>query len=104
MSDSDEELISIYTKICMDIIESKPNMLIPWYIMASYAYYVQDDPLLTDGSFDRLCTKLLDQYDDLEHQHKSFVDKEQLTAGTFLGDYPTRIPDVVKQMRREYGR
>lgn len=104
MSDSDERLIAMFEKMAMDNTETNPNMLIPWYIMASYAYYVEDNPLLTDGSFDRLCTKLLDKYDDLEHQHKSFVDKEQLTAGTFLGDYPTRIPDVVKQMRREYGR
>jgi hypothetical protein len=104
VSDSDERIISIYEKICMDITDSNHNMLIPWYIMASYAYYVQDDPLLSDGSFDRLCTKLLDQYDDLEHQHKSFVDKEQLTAGTYLGEYPTRTEDVIKQLRREYGR
>ena len=88
----------------MDIIESKPNMLIPWYIMASYAYYVQDDPILSDGVFDRLINRLTDQYDNLEHQHKDFVKKDALKAGTYLGDYPTRTEDVLKQLRREHGR
>ena len=104
MSDSDERIISIYEKMCLDTVDSNPNMLIPWYIMASYAYYIQDDPLLSDGSFDRLCTRLLEQYDNLEHQHKDFLDKDTLRAGTYLGEYPTRIPDIVKQLRREYGK
>ena len=90
--------------MCLDTVDSNPNMLIPWYIMASYAYYIQDDPLLSDGSFDRLCTRLLEQYDNIEHQHKDFLDKDALRAGTYLGEYPTRIPDTVKQLRREYGR
>ena len=64
MSDSDEKRISIYEKMCLDAIDSKPNMLIPWYIMASYAYYVQDDPLLSDGAFDRLVHRLLDSYNE----------------------------------------
>jgi len=99
-----DEPTSVYEKMCMDSIESNPNMLVPWYIMASYAYYVEDNPLLTDGSFDRLATKLLENFDTIEHQHKEFIDKDALHAGSYLGEYPTRIEDVVKQMRREYGK
>jgi len=58
-----DEPTSVYEKMCMDSIESNPNMLVPWYIMASYAYYVEDNPLLTDGSFDRLATKLLENFE-----------------------------------------
>ncbi len=43
-----DEFISVYEKMCMDTIESNPNMLVPWYIMAAYAYYVEDDPLLSE--------------------------------------------------------
>ena len=99
-----DEPTSVYEKMCMDSIESNPNMLVPWYIMASYAYYVEDNPLLTDGSFDRLATRLVEKFDEVEHQHKEFIDKDTVSAGTYLGDYPTRIPDVVKQMRREHGK
>jgi len=104
VSDSDEKFISVYEKMCLDVIDSKPNMMIPWYIMASYAYYVQDDPLLSDGSFDRLVHRLLESYNEIEHQHKSFVTTDALEAGTYLGEYPTRTEDVIKQLRREYGR
>lgn len=99
-----EESTSIYEKMCIDTIESNPNMLVPWYIMAAYSYYVEDNPLLTDGSFDRLATRLLENFDKVEHQHKEFIDKDALYAGSYLGEYPTRIEDVVKQMRREYGK
>jgi len=99
-----DKFIPVYEKMCLDTIESNPNMLVPWYIMASYAYYVEDNPLLTDGSFDRLATKLLENFDTIEHQHKEFIDKDALHAGSYLGEYPTRIEDVVKQMRREYGK
>ena len=99
-----DEFISVYEKMCMDTIESNPNMLVPWYIMAAYAYYVEDNPLLTDGSFDRLTTRLLEKFDEVEHLHKEFIDKDTVCAGTYLGEYPTRIPEVIKQMRREYGK
>ena len=99
-----DEPTSVYEKMCMDSIESNPNMLVPWYIMASYSYYVEDNPLLTDGSFDRLTTRLLENFDEVEHLHKEFIDKDTVRAGTYLGEYPTRIPDVIKQMRREYGK
>ena len=68
------------------------------------AYYVEDNPLLSDGSFDRLATRLSEKFDEVEHQHKEFIDKDTVNAGTYLGEYPTRIPEVIKQMRREYGK
>ncbi len=99
-----DKFIPVYEKMCLDATESNLNMLVPWYIMAAYAYYVEDNPLLTDGSFDRLATRLLENFDKVEHQHKEFIDKDALHAGSYLGEYPTRIEDVVKQMRREYGK
>ena len=31
---------------CLDVIDSNINMTVPWYLMAAYAYYVEDDPIL----------------------------------------------------------
>ena len=44
---------------CMDAIEN-PNMMVPWYLMASYAYYEQDQPILSDGLFDGLAKRMLE--------------------------------------------
>ena len=46
-------------KYCLDVIDDNINMLVPWYLMASYAYYVDDDPIITDNMFDKLGQKLL---------------------------------------------
>ena len=31
-------------KHCSDLIDNSINMTVPWYLMAAYAYYVEDDP------------------------------------------------------------
>ena len=40
------------------------------YLMAAYAYYVEDDPIMSDWHFDMLAKYLLENYDTIEHQHK----------------------------------
>ncbi|GAB5503438.1 DNA ligase LigA-related protein [Pyruvatibacter sp.] len=77
---------------CSEIIQSKPHMLVPWYLMASYLYYWEDISLLSDSLYDRLCKQLLDQWDSIEHRHKGLIDRESLASGTgyalLRGDYP----------------
>lgn len=84
---------------CIQIVGSNVNMCVPWYIMAAYAYYVDDQPLLEDHTFDRLATKILNNWDDIEHFHKHFLNKDMLTAGTYLGEYPSRVKDAVVALR-----
>lgn len=91
-------------KCCVDIVDSNPNMMIPWYIMASYAYYVQDDPLISDNVFDRMSKKLLEQWDEVKHFHKDYLNRDMVRAGTYLGDYPSRVKDAVEQVRKTYGK
>ena len=69
------------------------------YLMCSYAYYKQDDPLISDEEFDELAKYLLANWDNIEHQHKWYVRKGDLKAGTFLGRYPTMIPGAVQSYR-----
>lgn len=67
------------------------NMLVPWYLMASYGYYIRDASLLPDSTFDALCEQMLDEWPKLTHMHKHLVDPAWLSAGTcFLTDeqYP----------------
>lgn len=87
-----------YAEICDDNI----NMLVPWYIMAAYAYYVDDSPIMDDNTFDRLTTKLLKNWDDVEHIHKEFLSKDMLEAGTYLGDYPSQVKGAVDAIRQTY--
>jgi len=89
-------------KVCLQFIDKNNNMLIPWYIMASYAYYEEDSPILTDALFDRLAKKILNNWDDIDHQHKNYLNEDMLRAGTYSGEYPTRVSGAVSHLRDIY--
>ena len=72
------------------------------YLMSAYAYYELDDPLMTDGQFDKLGTWLLTHYDDIDHQHKSLITKDDLKAGTYLGKYPEMVKGAVDSWNKTY--
>ena len=69
------------------------------YLMCAYAYYVEDQPLISDSEFDELATFILKNYDAIDHPHKILVTKEDLKAGTYLGDYPLMIKGAVRSFR-----
>lgn len=91
---------SLLDKYCLEITDDNPNMLVPWYIMASYAYYEEDNPIISDEMFDRMAKKILKGWDTIEHYHKGYLTKDMLIAGTYLGDYPSRVQGAVKETRR----
>ncbi len=78
------------------------NMMVPWYLMASFAYYKQADPIFSDGFFDEMGKTMLECWDDIEHFHKNFITKDDLNAGTFLGQYPSRVEGGLKALREKY--
>ena len=88
---------------CLDVIETNFNMCVPWYLMAAYAYYVEDDPILSDAFFDRLAKKMLDKWDEVCHYHKDSITRADLEAGSFLGEYPSRVEGGLKTLRGTYG-
>lgn len=68
------------------------------YMMASYAYYMADDPIMTDGEFDELARKLLDNYDQYS-KHPHCPTRDDLRAGTYLGSYPQIVIGALEQYR-----
>lgn len=82
-----------------------PNMLVPWYLMASYAYYELDDPFFTDGTYDWLCKELDARWNEVEHRHKMRIDRGALAAGTgfqLAGTLPLTIEHATKALLRDY--
>ena len=77
------------------------NMMVPWYLMASYAYYKEDDPIFSDAFFDNMGKTMLERWDDIEHWHKEYINKGDLEAGTFLGEYPSRVKGALKNLRNK---
>jgi NAD-dependent DNA ligase len=88
---------------CLQFVSDNPNLLVPWYIMASYAYYVQDDPIITDALFDRMAKKILKAWDEIDHRHKEYLNEDMLQGGTYVGDYPPMVEGGVNHLRDIYG-
>tara|TARA_B100001093_G_scaffold340222_1_gene325017 strand:- start:2113 stop:2409 length:297 start_codon:yes stop_codon:yes gene_type:complete len=58
------------------------NRCVPYYLMSSYLYYERNDNVLTDIDYDKLCKRIIKEWDNITHIHKPLVDKEMLAAGT----------------------
>ena len=66
--------------IIKDKIDQNKNMAVPFYLMMAYAYYVQDAPFASDNCFDETAKFILDNWDEIEHRHKSYLTKDALKA------------------------
>jgi hypothetical protein len=93
--------ILIYEAEANKVIIRNPNMLIPYYLMASYAYYVEDEPIFSDAYFDELAKLILGSWDYLEHRHKDFLNKDMLAAGSYSGEYPAIVKGSLKSFKNE---
>lgn len=58
------------------------NQLYFAYLEHSIRYYEEDDPVITDHLFDRLCRALLRHWHTYEHSLKHLTSAEDLQAGT----------------------
>lgn len=62
------------------------------YLMTSYQYYRLNRSIITDHDYDRLCRELYEGWPRIRHQHKRYVDRQQLFAGTgYAIDYPHMV-------------
>jgi hypothetical protein len=79
-------------RLRVDLTHGCSSLAIPAYLVASYAYYVMDDPVMADEDYDQLCKKLDTWWFMIDHPHKKHVDREAVRAGTGYGiDYPERV-------------
>jgi hypothetical protein len=42
---------------------------------------------------------MLERWDDIAHFHKEYINKGDLEAGTFLGEYPSRVEGALRSLR-----
>lgn len=87
---------------CLDCIETNINLSVPWYLMASYAYYEEDDPIISDSMYDRLAKKILAHWDEIKHQHKHHLSVDMLEAGSYIGTYPSRVAGGLISLKETY--
>jgi hypothetical protein len=94
------ELSSFFSNIPND-----NNLLVQWYLILSYAYYIEDESLVSDSEYDALCVRLLDKFDEIEHHHKHLISKDDLEAGTGFAlarrDYPSIVIGAAQHLKED---
>lgn len=86
----------VMSNYAIKLLQDNRHLLVPWYLMASYLYYIKDISLLTDLTYDlEVCKRLDAEWESIEHQHKTLVRREELCCGTgyylLEADYPLRV-------------
>lgn len=86
----------------------EPNLIVAWLLMASYAYYIEDDPILSDSMYDKLSRAMAKHYDQIKHWHKPYVPAPE-EGGSVVHlhtlaeyEYPARIVGGLNHIRK-YG-
>ena len=78
------------------------NMLVPYYLMFSYAYYQENESLIPDEEYDQICRDLITNWNDITHWHKPLLDLESLKAGTGYDiKYPNRVVTAALSLIKE---
>lgn len=70
------------------------------YLMAAYAYYVEDEPIMDDHSFDMLAQEILRDWDKWS-KHPHCPTQDDLRAGTYLGEYPSIVRGALDAYQRK---
>lgn len=89
-----------YEETATKYIEENKNLMIPWYLMASYAYYEENDPIFSDYFYDTLAQRMIKEWKNLSHFHKHLISLDDLSAGCYIGDYPNRIIGAIKHLKK----
>lgn len=97
--------------LCKESVAAAPGCAVAWWLMAAYAYYELDDPILTDAAFDDLCRTLELTWDDprvKQHPHRRLIPRSpegRITSAAGLGarDYPTMCKSSAQSLLRHNG-
>ena len=82
-------------------IKENVNMTVPLYLMMSYAYYKQDKPIASDGTFDEVSKLMLKNWKKIKHHHKELINLDNRNS-IYLGKYPTIVKDTLEMVRKKY--
>lgn len=78
-------------------------MSIPWWLIASYGYYIKDRPIMKDNVFDFLSHIIERDWRLIKHRHKWLIDHKRPNTGHYLteNDYPQIVIGAYYQLIME---
>jgi len=80
-----------------------PEQALSWMMMAAYGYYVEDDPLVDDATYDEWYHYIKECAATLDHPHAHLINLEGggSSGAIMLTDWPAQVAGAVAHYRRE---
>jgi hypothetical protein len=76
-------------------VDGNVNMVVPWMLMGSYAYYNLSSPLIDDSLYDEWALRLHRTWDRVKHRHKSLIIRGLTTCRIMIRyQYPEITKDT----------
>jgi hypothetical protein len=79
--------------------KGRPNLLVAHYLMACFAYYREDDPIMSDEEFEDLWKELAEKWDQIEHPHRDLCGPKDSLMSGFDVMYPPIVKHAVAALR-----
>lgn len=94
---------------CLDCIETDISNAIPWFILSSYAYNVEEDPVISDFVFEKIKKRIVENWDDINHKYKENLDVDIVKGLCYTREYPKHSERGLKHLKeiyygKDYGR
>lgn len=90
-----------FDALCKQLTSQNINLLIPWWIMAAYAYDQMDDPIISDDLFDKIAVDIDDNWSIITHRHKDRLDRTLLKSSIAIsGNWPSITKGAVQSLKK----
>ena len=62
-----------HDELCERLVRENIDMVVPWFLMACYAYDKLDTPIISDACFDKMGKLLQEKHLELHHRHMHLI-------------------------------
>ena len=80
------------------------NKCVAYYLMSAYLYSNEHEVVLDDPTYDRLCTVLHKNFEEIDHPHREYLDKEALETGTTMHFRWSIMPKIIQSAAHQWSR
>lgn len=86
------------------VADLRAGQLVPYYLIHSYLYYIDNTPCMSDSAYDQLCHRVDAEWEIIEHPHRDVIDRASLSATTGFTlketDYPRMVVGAARHLAR----
>ena len=92
----------LYDLEVAELVAKHPSAAVAWMLIASYAYYIHNNELITDATFDYLRKVVQENFDTITHPHLHLVHENGIVHKSLFElsrkDYPERVKNSWRRL------